>query len=357
MSSKYERRLRQAQPSANSSAYQFMRFATSLILLLIFTSCGDWGWESIDTDNEEQLNIFGLISLDDSLESFIVVHKTLDTAGPNDTIVGYDTTYFDTWEWYNDETGVTERDTFWYDPPYIRRLTESLYVVKDATVTVSDGNQSYSFVRNPQYLDYGDGQYHWYDDIFSDPAVYMNTNGSFQAQPDMEYTLSITTPSGHHLIGSMTTPPIPRLKESVLADTVSINALFEVGWEYDGDYHTTIAMGPAAWDPTSSVWYDYICGSDQRDIIEPGDTTWVSEFQSWCVESNQDPDLVAKIDLRLRYVDENYYKYFLAQDQDVEDISNFLIGEGSIGTSYGVEGGFGVFGAMSSYWTKRYATP
>lgn len=328
----------------------FNIFAIYSFLLLLLVSCGNWGWEAIDTDNEEQLNIFGLISLDDSLESFILVHKTLDTAGPTDSITGYDTTYFESWEWFNDDTGLTERDTFWYDPPYIRSLSESLYIVKDATVTVSDAVRSYSFVRNPRYIEGGDDyDYYWYDDVFSDPAVYMNVDGSFIPQPETEYTLSITTAAGHHLTASVITPPIPRIKETQLADTLSINSLYEVKWDYAGDFNTLIVSGLSP-----NRWGEYICASDQRSYVEPGDTTWNSEYYSWCINNNDNPDAVELMDIRLRYLDENYYKYFAGNS---EGISNFLIGEGSIGTAFGVEGGFGVFGALSSYWTRRYATP
>ena len=349
----WQRHGKQAQPTKYFQMKTLNTIFMFFILLFIFVSCGNWGWESIDTDNEEQLNIFGLISLDDSLESFILVHKTLDTAGPTDSITGYDTTYYEAWEWYNEDTGVTERDTFWYDPPYIRSLTESLYLVKDATVTVSDADRSYSFTRNPTDTDRGDEyEYYGYDDVFSDPAVYTNVDGSFNPQPDTEYILTITTPGGHHLTGSTVTPALPRIKEDALEDTLSIKGLYEVRWDYVGDYNTLIVTGLI---PNS--WGEYICASDQRRYLEPGDTTWNSEYYSWCLGSNDNPDAVALMDIRLRYLDENYYRYFAGINEGSEGISNFLIGEGSIGTAFGVEGGFGVFGALSSYWTRRYATP
>jgi hypothetical protein len=337
------------QPSRINKNRRPLVIVISLLLLLTIVSCGNWGWEAIDTDNEEKLNIFGLISLDDSVSSFIIVHKTLDTAGPDAEIVGYDTIYYDAWEWYNDDTGMFERDTFWYDPPYITSLSESLYIVRDATVTVSDGSQTYSFIRSPQDRS---GQNYWYRDIFSDPGIYLNTDGNFIPLPNTEYTLTITTPGGHHLSGSLTTPAIPRIRRSDLPDTLSINSLFDVTWNYNGDFNSTITTGFASQD-----WERYVCGISQFGLMEPGDTTWTSSVDSWCLEDNPNEDAVAPIGIRLRYLDANYYRYFLASDSELEAISNFLIGEGSVGTAYGVEGGFGVFGAMSADWISRYATP
>ena len=337
---------------AQVSTAPLKRLISSLAFLLflgIVVSCGNWGWEAIDTDNEEKLNIFGLISLDDSLSSFVIVHKTLDTAGPDAEIVRYDTIFYDSWEWLNEDTGLMERDTFWYDPPYVRSITESLYVVKDATVTISDGSQTYTFERSPEQND--DREY-YYDDIFSDPGIYKNTDGSFVPLPNTEYTLSITTPNGHDLTGSLTTPGIPSIKSDLLDDTLSINNLFEVSWSYAGDFNASIGTGYAG-----ISWERYVCGMEQFGLAEPGDTTWISSVESWCLEYPQEDDSVAPMDIRLRFLDDNYYRYFLATDADVEDISNFLIGEGSIGTAYGVDGGFGVFGALSADWINRYAKP
>jgi hypothetical protein len=297
------------------------------LLLFIFISCGNWGWESIDTDNEEQLNVFGLISLDDSLESFVVVHKTLDTAGPDEVIVGEDIYGF---------------------PIY-----ESLYVVKDATVTISDETQEYVFKRSPSGNSPSE-EYFGSIDIFSDPAIYLNTDQSFSPQPNTNYDLHITTPDGLELSGSLTTPPIPEINESALDDTLSIKNLFQISWIDKGEYTATIATGSIG-----TYWDSRICGMEQSGLVQAGDTTWNSTFQSWCYEYIEEPPTTesASLDIRLRYLDENYYKYFLASDEGGDFISNIFVGPGGIGSAYGVEGGYGVFGAISADWTKRIATP
>jgi len=320
------------------------------LLLLILISCGNWGWESIESDNEEQLNVFGLISLDDSLESFIIVHKTLDTAGPDEETTGYDTIYYEIWEKYNEDTGLVEPDTFWYDPPYVRTIYESRYLVKNAIVTVSDGNREYSFVRSPRARQGSD--YFWYEDIFTDHAIYLNTDQTFTPLPNTTYSLDVTTPEGLELTGLLTTPPVPFIKENELPDTLSILKQFEIAWEYVGDNHATITTAQVGSD-----WINYVCGANQSGIIEPGDTTWVSTIDSDCYDGSQGQNTEAKLGIRLRFLDENYYKYFLGTDSDIAEISNFLVGTGGIGAASGVEGGFGVFGAISADRADRIVIP
>jgi len=328
-----------------------LKHVLSGLLAMLLLSCGNWGWESIDTDNQERLNVFGLISLDDSLPSFVIVHKTLDTAGPDQIAVRHDTVYFEAWEYYNNDTGQYEHDTTWYNPPWIRTVYESKYIVKNASVVISDAEDSYRFERSEDTSSTSEIQY-YISNIFQDPAIYLSQDSSFIALPDHDYTLEITTPDGLSLNGTVHTPPRPEIIESTLADTLSLRNLFQISWHYAGDYSATIVMGNK-----SNSWDSYICGMEQSGVIEPGDTTWNSQLDSWCYEDNPDTNTFADIAIRLWLMDDNYDKYFLTTDSDVENISNFLIGEGSIGTAYGVEGGFGVFGAISADWVRRTVTP
>ncbi len=337
--------------SARPKAQRALASAVSVFLLLLIVSCGNWGWESIDTDNEERLNIFGLISLDDSIESFIIVHKTLDTAGPLDILVGKDTVYYDTWEYYDYDLEITVSDTFWYETPWIRNIYESRYVVKDATVLVSDGNQDHRFELAPEHSPY-DG-YGYYYGIFSDPAIYRNVDGSFTPEPNTEYHVSIETESGLFTTGMTHTPPLPEIKEDLLADTVSIRNLFEVQWKYAGDYATSVATGQ-----TRNDYANWICGLEQWSSIEAGDTTWVSSLDNGCFEEGQfdDETTTTGMNLRVRFMDDNYYGYFL-QSGDLAEISNILLGDGGIARGYGIDDGFGVFGSISADWTQRIAKP
>ncbi len=318
-----------------------------MVILLTLVSCGKWGWETIETDNEEMLNVFGLISLDDSLKSFVIVHKTLDTAGPDEVLVGEDTIYYQVSEWYNIDTGLMESDTFWYNPPWVRTVYESRYLVKDAEVIISDGTRDYRFERVDSDVN---NDYYWDTNLLNDPAIYRNVDSSFIPQFNTQYNLSITTPAGLELHGEVTTPPRPQIIESILPDTISIKELFQIQWEYAGDYPATITTDKGGWE-------SYICGINQFGIIEPGDTTWNSSIESYCYEDNSDESTTTSMNIRLRFMDENYYKYFLATDNDVESISNFLIGEGGIGLAHGVEGGYGVFGAMSAARLQRIVRP
>ena len=322
----------------------------TLLSLLMFISCGNWGWESIDTDNEEKLNIFGLISLDDSLESFVIVHKTLDTSGPDERTIGMDTIYYNVYEWYNEDTGLFESDTHWFEEPWIQTISEPLYIVKDASVIISDGTQNFEFHRQPPNLvsEYS----YWRDDYLSDHARYVDTTGLFIPQVNTKYSLTINTPDGLAISGSLTTPPRPVIYESTTIDTVSMRQPFQVSWVNDGDYTTVVATGYSQYDYYNEV---YLCGMEQQSAVEPGDTTWTSRTDPYCFEDFHNPDLVVAMDIRVRFVDESYDKYFVQGGGNPQDISNILIGEGGIGEGFGIEGGFGVFGAISSSRIKRHA--
>ncbi len=315
---------RQVVSSRYPGPLHILKPAILLLVLLLITSCGNWGWESIETDNEEKLNVFGLISLDGDLESFVVVHKTLETSGPDQIKVGEDS---------------------WGNPIY-----ESLYVVKDAHVLISDGVNEYVFERSPTPAGSED-DYRWYGDIDSDPGIYKNTDNTFTPHSNTEYTLRVTTPAGLELQGSTQTPPYPQINEYALPDTVSIRELFKVQWHQGGDWASTIVTEKLVRQD------EFICGLEQYGINQPGDTSWTSSVQSWCYEYEPDPGATARMKIRLRFHDENYYNYFLASEDEAGEISNILIGEGGVGKAEGVTGGFGVFGAISSDYTMRIAIP
>ncbi|NQV42746.1 MAG: hypothetical protein HQ506_10345 [Candidatus Marinimicrobia bacterium] len=326
-----------------------LQTSTITIILTLFISCGNWGWESIDTDNEEKLNIFGLISLDDSLESFVIVHKTLETSGPDDRVVGSDTIYYHVIEWYNEDTGGVESDTNWYEEPWVQTITEPLYIVKDATVIISDGTQDFEFHRQQPNLD--NHYFYWRDDYLVDLARYVDTTGQFTPQANTLYTLTISTPGGLAVTGSLTTPSLPVIYESTTIDTVSMRQPFQVSWAYAGDFTTLVATGY----PSDDYREFYLCGMEQQSAVEPGDTTWTSTTDPYCFDEFGNSDQISEMDIRVRFVDDNYAEYFVHGGGDAGDISNILIGEGGIGEGFGIEGGFGVFGALSSSRIKRHA--
>lgn len=326
-----------------------LRTPTLFVIISVLISCGNWGWESIDTDNEAKLNIFGLISLDDSLESFVIVHKTLETSGPDEIVVGMDTIFYDVYEWYNEDTGMWVSDTFWYEEPWVQTITEPLYIVKDATVIISDGTQDFEFHR--QAPTPSSKYSYWRNEYSSDLARYVDTTGQFIPQVNTYYTLSINTPDGLSASGSLSTPPHPVIYESTTIDTVSMRQPFQVSWAYAGDHTTVVATGY----PSQENYDFYLCGIEQQSAVEPGDTTWTSSTDPYCFEEFSNPDLVTEMDIRVRFVDDNYDKYFIQGGGNPENISNILIGEGGIGQGFGIEGGFGVFGAFSSSRIKRHA--
>ncbi len=119
-------------------------FHSFLVMIIItFVSCGKWDWEDVTSDEEPQLNVFALVSLDTAVQSFVEVRRTIGLSEPEDKLIGKDTV------WYGDGKNDYYIETVW----------ASNFEVRDANVTISDGAGDYIFHpvvnRNTQY-DYYD---------------------------------------------------------------------------------------------------------------------------------------------------------------------------------------------------------
>jgi len=332
-------------------ALSLLPAAVLMLGLLSLSRCQNW--EPVEGNLEPSLNVFALLALDDSLTSTVVVHRTLPTSGSDRIVTGYDTLYFEAWDYYNEKTGQWEADTFWYDEPLIQERSESLYLVKDAEVLLSDGAQTWSFVLRPDtaFKDLRDDYWYGYSELLQDPAAYIPADSSFRPQPGQNYTLQVTAPGGLSLTGALRMPPLPIILEDLLPDTLSLSKPFTVAW--------TDAAGLAADISINSGSWDYLCGAQKSTTLRPGDSTWTVNPDPGCIEYNQsewarDQKLPAII--RVRLMDENYNEYF-GVDADLASVNNFLMGEGNIGLSVGVEGGYGVFGALSSARITRVLVP
>ena len=158
--------------------------------------------------------------------------------------------------------------------------------------------------------------------------------------------LNVSTPDGKQLTGEVTTPPIPSIYSEQIPDTIHIRKTFTVTWKPLETVHSLIR--------TSSILY-WICGSEQRCVIEPVDSSWTSSIidcQRWEDESSE-PDSFM---IELRAMDDNYYEYFLKHAWEDEFVS-FLLGGGDTGLTIGVEGGYGVFGAIAADRVYRVVVP
>ncbi|MBC8484732.1 MAG: DUF4249 family protein [Bacteroidetes bacterium] len=290
------------------------------------SKCGKWGWEDVTSDHEPVLNVFALISLDTTIQSFVRVHNTLGLEEPEKVFV--------------------RKDTIWYgEGPYdywLRDLWESKYLVKDAVVIISDGNNDYTF----SYINLDYDNWEYYDYYRGEESIYLDTLNKFHPQPNTTYFLDVSTPDGKQLTGEVTTPPIPVIYSKQIPDTVYIRKTFTVTWKPLETVHSLIQ--------TSSILY-WICGAEQRCVREPGDSSWTSSIVDCHYYENEssEPDSFM---IELHTLDDNYYEYFIKHAWEDEFVS-FLLGGGDAGLTIGVEGGYGVFGAIAADRVYRVVVP
>lgn len=283
--------------------------------------------EPVTSDHEPVLNVFGFVSLDNKIPSFVVVHKTLGLEGSEWEIIGSDTI------WYGDGP-----DDYWI---YIRR--ESKYLVRDATVIISDGETDYMFtliedpsMEDSSWLSYG---------LINDEAIYMDTSSFFTPSSSTAYTLNISTPNGMTLTGELTTPPMPQIHTEMVPDTLYNKNPYTITWVPIPDHYVIIRNYP----------YVYICGANQWDVLELGDSSWTSSVPR-CEDDRWGYDEPDTLEIQIMAADENYYEYFIKHAYEDEFV-NFLLGGGSSGLAYGVEGGFGVFGSIATDRIQRILVP
>lgn len=288
-------------------------FHSLLVLIIIsFVSCGNWGWEDVTSDEEPQLNVFALVSLDTAVQSFVEVRRTIGLSGPEDRIIGKDTV------WYGDGKNDYYIETIW----------ASNFEVRDANVTISDGTGDYIFHpvvnRNTQY-DYYD------EDSRFKCIVYLDTLDLFHPEPNKTYFLTVTTPDGKELTGETVTPIIPDIYEAQIPDTINLKKTFTILWRPMDSYSRL----------TTDAW---LCGGYNQKINEPGDSVWTStvKYCDWYYEESDTENMT----IELRAMDMNYYEYFIKHSGDDEFVS-LLLGGGDSGLAFGVEGGYGVFGSIA----------
>jgi len=298
-----------------------------MFIILGFLRCtNNWNWEDVTSDYIPELNVFGLISLDEKIPTFVQIHKTLGLEGP-------------TWK-------TTNKDTIWYGPgPYdywIDEQQESLYDVKDASVFISDGEKDFPFSLLSDF----DPKWELYP--YLDEAIYFDQQNQFFPEPNRTYYLSVTTPDGLSVMGEVTTPPIPQLHTNLPPDTVYHKKTYSITW--DPLFSVKVSI-------RTTVLYHWLCGSNQIAILNEGDSSWTSSVENcergWIYDTESEAD---SIQIEIRSMDNNYYQYFIKHAYDQEFV-NFLLGGGASGYSFGVEGGLGVFGAIATDRIYRVFVP
>jgi len=298
-----------------------MRFI--IISLLIFTLFGclslapELEWEDVMSDHDPVLNVFGLLSADSILTSFVRVHRTLDMEETADSLT---------------------RDTIGGN---IFISYTSRFIIRDAEVIVSNGENEFLF----EYTDYS------FDLNGSLSEVYQYQGDDLYPQPGETWTLNVTTPGGLSVTGETIIPPLPQISNEELPDSFQLDQTMDITWQPMADNYQIMNIGNYLGYFGYDDYYGggFSCGLWQENIIKPEEESWTYR-RDICDESYDqewDEDLLL---LNLMSMDNNYFDYFIKFGE--VEFSSSTIGEGGFGRSFGVEGGIGVFGsvAIDRHW-------
>jgi hypothetical protein len=292
-------------------------------LLLFSCACNNWGWKNLESDHEPVMNIFALIALDSTATSFVQVRQSLNL----------------------DETEYVRisHDTLWYgDSPYdyiFENAYLSSFTVDSAVVMISDGTHAVRFFpvsTQEGYMSY----YQNIEYLQKKTVIYLDTLHQLDPEPGTEYFLDVVAPDGRHCTGSLVTPELPEILSDSIPDTLHLHQSFSVLWKIlPNDYQVL--------ETSISYW-----GIEDQVIIEPGQSEWSSIPEDPSIFDSD--DVRRQLEIKLTAMDENYYQYFYKKALDDEFVS-FLLGSANSGVSCGIEGGYGVFGAIASDRVYRVA--
>jgi len=298
-----------------------MRFI--IISLLSFTLIGclslapDLEWEDVTSNHDPVLNVFGLLSADSILTSFVRVHRTLDMEEAADSLT---------------------RDTIGGNT-FISYT--SRFIIRDAEVIVSNGENEFLF----EYTDYS------FDLNGSLSEVYQYQGDDLYPQPGETWTLNVTTPGGLSVTGETIIPPLPQISSEELPDSFQLDQTMEITWQPMADNYQIMNIGNYLGYFGYDDYYGggFSCGLWQENIIKPEEESWTYR-RDICDESYDqewDEDLLL---LNLMSMDNNYFDYFIKFGE--VEFSSSTIGEGGFGRSFGIDGGIGVFGsvAIDRHW-------
>ena len=297
-----------------------------IISFLFFVSCEGWGWQPVESDHDSTLNIFGLIvSEPDSSYGFVYVHQSLNLQNPENILISSDTVYF----------GPGPNDY------YINHIYQSGYVVLDANVTINNQDDEWSF----KYV--SEGEWGIYN------SKYVDTSGTFQPQPGETYSLRVETDDGRLVQGSVTVPLRPNIREEFVQDSLSNRAPYSIPFdavEDDGTFRLK----------TKPIFGYYACGANQTYLIaDRTDTIWTSQVtdcsNGWWDDGKYDDAI--QLEVVLESMDAQYYDYFIEYGNKNEFISFIMGSEGATERAFGIEGGYGVFGAIATDKIERIFVP
>ena len=315
-------------------------------------------WEDLAHDREPVLNVFGLISLDPQLESFVRLYRSTNLRelseirvdpfavadqnkdgelDDNELLALADSDgdgAISDGEWLAtadlDRDGTIDEEE-WQDlftPRY-----EPAAVLANARVVVSTGSDSTLF--------------EWR----ADRQAYYSNSSDFAPKSGTRYGLEITAAGFNSIVGSLITPEMPVFAIELHPDTlkVGLSKTVDLSWQsgtmgkgvLTGKMHRE-AIGA---DGNKDTDFDPQCVSLYKVVnLEEGTYTTDPVF---CDRSFTRPYL-----LRLTAMDTNYYEYFVTGE--FHDYANILFPSNTTqGWGVGIDGGYGVFGAIASDSMQR----
>ena len=298
-----------------------MRFI--IISLLSFTLFGclisepELEWEDVTSNHDPVLNVFGLLSADSILTSFVKVHRTLNMEEAADSLT---------------------RDTIGGNIfiSYVSR-----FIIRDAEVIVSNGENEYKF----EYSDYSFGL----NGSLSESYQYQGND--LYPQPGETWVLNVTTPEGLSVTGETTIPPLPQIFSEELPDSFQLDQTMEITWQPMIDNYQIMNIGNYLGYFGYDEYYGggFSCGLWQENIIKPEEESWTYRRDICDVSNNEewDEDLLL---LNLMSMDNNYFDYFIRFGE--VEFSSSTVGEGGSGRSFGINNGIGIFGsvAIDRHW-------
>ena len=106
-----------------------------VVFIIFFNGCAEGEWELLEVDYEPVLNVFGLISLDPEVDSFVRVYRTTTLSEESEIFVGVDTFVFG-------------------EEVYLDSIYEPAGLIKNAQVSIKANGTSIPFNFVPK-------QYSW----------------------------------------------------------------------------------------------------------------------------------------------------------------------------------------------------
>ena len=205
-------------------------------------------WEDVTADYDPVLNVMGIISLDENIESFVEVYPTIDLTSLSMVLVGYDSTFN-----YYEEKG---EDGGYWD---IKEIRKPANIIDSAIVKIFSETDTFLFT-----YDENDGRY---------------KNSDFEPAADSLYNLNVEVNGFEPVTGELITPSKPHI-DFTLNDTLSSSSTYTINWDEQESGNHGLIMGERI---DSDVW----CGGEFYDVVEFSAEEY-KVFPQWC-----DPEYVS----------------------------------------------------------------